>query len=185
MEKKRVVFATYKLLHKRFKEICDLSSCTVTDRMTYLVQSYINGEITLYEIQGGFKVIKEKIKDDRKDYQMSLTLDVTLYEQLINKLHRDKNVRPATFFSLAMGYFVCMEDTPEHQKERYAHEAKLILESADSSVSHVVYGLRYYALNDGKWEAFSEKFFLDVCSEERFKEVYPDTPALFVYAVHR
>ena len=185
MEKKRVVCTTYKTLHRRFKEICVLSSTTVTDRMTYLVQSYVDGKLTLYQIQDGFKGIKEKIKDDKKDYQMSLAFDGKLYEQFAERLYTDMNIRPSTFFTLAMGYFVCKEDTPERQKERFAHEAKLILESADRSVSHVVYGLKYYALNDGKWEAFSEKFFLDVCSEERFKEVYPDTPALFVYAVHR
>lgn len=186
-QRKRIVCNTYGTIYQKFKEICvNKYACSVNDRISYLIDCYVSEEITMKEIQDAF--IREKVNlNEKKDTQITLRIDSDLYERLTAKLKKDQCIRPGTFISLVMGYFVSKNDYPEMEREWYSHKAQLLLDQSDDTITHVVYGLRYfsYEQESKQWIFLNEKHFLHVCTEEEFKEFYLNTPVFQVLAVHR
>lgn len=186
-QRKRIVCNTYGTIYQKFKAICENKyACSVNERISYLIDCYVSKKITMKEVQDAFIAEKVNLKE-KKNTQITLRIDSDLYERLTDKLKEDQSIRPGTFISLVMGYFVSKNDYPGMERERYSHEAKLLLDQSDDTITHVVYGLRYfsYEQESKQWIFLNEKYFLHACTEKEFKEFYPNTPVIQVLAVHR
>lgn len=185
--RKQITCKVYGTLYTKFKDICTTKySSTVNERMTYLIQCYLNGKITLEDIQEKFSLEKRKFAE-HKDMNITLRIDKTLYENLSEDLKK-VGMRPATWVSLAMGYFVATNDySLVMKREQFVHDATVLLNS-NPNISHVVYGLKYYRLQAEQqcWKLVHEENFLDPCTEERYQEIYANhTPIYEVLAVHK
>lgn len=183
---KSITFSTYPSLQAKFKQICQLRSVSMTEKIGDLTLQYLNGKLEpLDALIDHFSSFKKSSPNEVKSCKVTISIDAEKYEYL-KKLLGSSGIRPASFFTYIMSYAVLQVP----QKEIYAREAKSILDNNnDSSIMHVVYGLEYFKpeVNAPNKLVHTELFY-ELCTEERFsyyQDIDRNCPLINVLAKHR
>lgn len=179
MALKKISFKVQPSLAEDFKRLCSDRLISMTDMIEQLIDQYQNKD---FELEFLCKVLSAERYAGKKDAVLTFRLDEEVYLKLCSKLKLDGNIRPATFFSIAMQYAIEKGDN----KAAYAKLAKEILDKSAPEIAHVVFGIVYYCFSEGTWKQIAESYFIHQVTEEEFVDTYKHhTPLLKVYAVHK
>lgn len=176
-----ITFNTYKTLKQQFSTLCKMKNLPMNLVMQELIDKYLEGELQLKDLD---LIVNEN--NEKKEEKLTFGLDKDKYETLKNMLCSETQIRPASFFSFLIKYYIQKENSPEEYKKH----AKFLKEHSPENIRHIVYKIEYYApvLEDETFKIVNTQYLIDMCTEERFKEVYQGaslSPLIYVGAVHK
>lgn len=180
----RVTFASYPSILQEFKEKCELNCVSMSQKIEMLTRDYLNkkiGDIT--DLMQCLKEVKSTALKENKSQKLSIQIDEVLYEKLKENL-KETSTRPASFFTLAMAFYLMTGSKQEDYRKR---AERLINEINDGNIKHVVYALKYYKPTSSGIEFCHLENFIDCCDDNKFREYYqePNSPFIEVLAVHK
>ena len=181
---KKITFSTYPNLLSTYKQTCELLGTTMSRQLELLTRDYIDGSLcSINELSKHLNDAKENHPKEIKDYKTTVSIDENLYDEL-KELLVPSRVRPASFFTLLMAYVITTTPTEKLYEEKAMRE----LIKSDSTITDVVYAIKYYKAS-GNQELIYTDFFIDACTADRFYERYqkPDIecPYISVKSLHK
>ena len=183
---KKITFSTYPSLLESYKQLCELLGTTMSRQLELLTREYINDSLcSMKELSKHLTDVKDAHTKEKeiKDYKTTISIDENLYEEL-KEILLPSRVRPASFFTLLMAYVVTTAPT----EKLYLEKAMRELIRSDSTITDVVYAVKYYKAS-GNHELIYTDYFIDACTADRFYERYqkPDIecPYITVKALHK
>lgn len=184
---KRIVYSTYESLHQAFKQTTAISDTNMRKAMEKLIHMFLKDELSIDSLQNSLVKVKEDLLlfKEKRDSKVTITIDSELYERLKVKLSGSGyHIRPATLLTYLTSYYVQQRDIGEV----YKNHALFLLDHSESDVQHIVYGIEYRHPLDVTLFKHTE-FFIDCCSETRFREKYQNTDIacdfISVLALHK
>lgn len=179
---KKITFSVYPSLQSAFKDICELESISMSQKIAVLTQQHLSKKLSLSDLKESMAKFKSQSEArERKTFKLTISIDEALYESLKITL---QEIRPASFFCFVLAHAVV--SLPKQQA--FAKKAQILLEATSSDITHIVYGLHYFKPTPDKTTVLvHSEFFLDCCTSERFETYYAQThsPFLEVLAIHR
>lgn len=184
---KRIVYSTYESLHQAFKQTTAMSDTNMRKAMEKLIQMFLKDEVDIESLQNSLIKVKEELLlfKEKRDSKVTVTVDAELYDSLKAKLAGSGyHIRPATLLTYLTSYYVQQRDIGEV----YKNHALFLLDHSESNIQHIVYGIEYRHPLDVTLFKHIE-FFIDCCSETRFREKYQNADIacdfISVLALHK
>ena len=184
---KRIVYSTYESLHQAFKQTTAMSDTNMRKAMEKLIQMFLKDEVNIESLQNSLIKVKEDLLlfKERRDSKVTITVDSELYDSLKAKLvESGHHIRPATLLTYLTSYYVQQRDI----EEIYKNHALFLRDHSECNIQHIVYGIEYRHPLDVTLFKHTE-FFIDCCSEKRFREKYQNADIacdfISVLAIHK
>ena len=177
-----ITFNTYHTLKQQFSVLCKARDISMNRVMQELVDMYLNEKLQPKDLD---LIVNEY--NEKKEEKITFGLDKAKYEKLKDKLNVSPRIRPASFFSFLIKYFIQQANS----QEEYRNYAMFLKEHSPEDVRHIVYEIKYYVPvpdNNEQFKVVNTQHLIDMCTEERFKEIYQKaslSPLIDVGAVHK
>lgn len=177
-----ITFNTYKTLKQQFSTLCKVRNLSMNLAMQELVDKFLDGEVQLKDLD---LLVNEN--NEKKEEKLTFCLDKDKYETLKNMLYNTTRIRPASFFSFLIKYFIQQANS----LEEYKNYAMFLKEHSPEDIRHIVYEVKYYVPvpdNNEQFKVVNTQYLIDMCTEERFKEIYQKaslSPLIYIGAVHK